>query len=78
MRTTLDIDDDVLIAVKEIASSRKTTPGKVISELARRGFRSDAREAERVRQNNYHNPHSAASECALDAARAAPTGVRLF
>lgn len=35
MRTTLDIDDDVLVAAKERAASRKTTTGKVLSELAR-------------------------------------------
>ena len=35
MRTTLDIDDDVLAAAKERAASQKTTTGKVISELAR-------------------------------------------
>ena len=49
MRTTLDIDDDVLIAAKELASSRKTTAGKVISELARRGFRSVSKDSDRVR-----------------------------
>jgi hypothetical protein len=35
MRTTLDIDEDVLAAVKELAKVRKTTAGEVISELAR-------------------------------------------
>jgi hypothetical protein len=35
MRTTLDVDEDVLMAVKSLAVSRKTTAGKVISELAR-------------------------------------------
>lgn len=38
MRTTLDIDDDVLQAAKEIATSRGTTAGKALSELARRGL----------------------------------------
>jgi hypothetical protein len=38
MRTTLDIDDDVLQAAKEIAASRRSTTGKVISDLARRGL----------------------------------------
>ena len=38
MRTTLDIDDDILQAVKEIASARRSTAGKVISELARKGL----------------------------------------
>jgi hypothetical protein len=38
MRTTLDIDDDVLQAAKEIAATRGTTAGKAISELARKGL----------------------------------------
>jgi len=38
MRTTLDIDDDVLQAAKEIAASHGSTTGKVISDLARRGL----------------------------------------
>ncbi len=35
MRTTLDVDADVLEAVKAIAESRHSTAGKIISELAR-------------------------------------------
>lgn len=35
MRTTLDIDEDVLAAAKELAALRKTTAGQVISDLAR-------------------------------------------
>ncbi len=38
MRTTLDIDEDILQAAKEIAALRKSTAGKVLSELARRGL----------------------------------------
>lgn len=38
MRTTLDIDDDVLIAVKERARHEKRTAGAVLSEMARRGI----------------------------------------
>ena len=38
MRTTLDIDDDVLQAAKELAASRRTTAGRVISELARKAL----------------------------------------
>jgi hypothetical protein len=38
MRTTLDIDKDVLSAVKSIAESRKSTAGRVISELARKAL----------------------------------------
>ena len=35
MRTTLDIDDDVLAAVKDLARRSNDTAGKVLSELAR-------------------------------------------
>ena len=35
VRTTLDLDEDVLLAAKEIAAARKTTTGKVASELMR-------------------------------------------
>jgi hypothetical protein len=38
MRTTLDIDDDVLQATKELARARGKTAGEVLSELARRGL----------------------------------------
>ena len=35
VRTTVDIDDDMLQAAKEIAERRGSTAGKVISELMR-------------------------------------------
>ena len=38
MRTTLDIDDDVLNAAKELAALRKTTAGRILSELARKAL----------------------------------------
>lgn len=38
MRTTLDIDDDVLLAVKEIAVVNRVPAGKVLSRLARKGL----------------------------------------
>jgi hypothetical protein len=38
MRTTLDLDDDVLQAAKEIAESRRTTAGKIVSELIRKAL----------------------------------------
>lgn len=34
MRTTLEIDDDVLAAAKKLAAERRTTVGQVISDLA--------------------------------------------
>ena len=38
MRTTLDIEDDVLQAAKELARHEGSTAGQVISALARRGL----------------------------------------
>ena len=38
MRTTLDIDDDVLQAAKELARRQKKTAGAVISELTRKAL----------------------------------------
>ncbi len=38
MRTTLDIEDDVLQAAKELARSQGGTAGEIISSLARRGL----------------------------------------
>jgi hypothetical protein len=38
MRTTLDIENDVLQAAKELAHHQGRTAGEVISELARRGL----------------------------------------
>lgn len=42
MRTTLDIDDDVLAAAKELARKQGNTAGEVISALARRALTSPA------------------------------------
>jgi hypothetical protein len=38
MRTTLDIDDDVLSAAKELARREGKTAGEVLSELGRRAL----------------------------------------
>jgi hypothetical protein len=38
MRTTLDIDVDVLQAAKEISSRTKQTAGKILSDLARKAL----------------------------------------
>jgi hypothetical protein len=40
MRTTLDLDEDVLQAAKELAEARGTTAGKILSELARKALES--------------------------------------
>ena len=39
MRTTLDVSDDVLLAAKEIASTRGVSTGQVVSELLRKALR---------------------------------------
>ena len=53
MRTTLDIDRDVLTAAKELASSQGRTAGKVISELARKGLMSAAEEGSGTQRNGF-------------------------
>jgi hypothetical protein len=38
MRTTLNIDEDVVSAARELATGERRSLGSVISELARRGL----------------------------------------
>ena len=45
MRTTLDIDDDVLQAAKDRARRKKKTAGEIISELARQALDAPRRTA---------------------------------
>lgn len=47
MRTTLAIDDDVLIAAKAIAQQQHKSVGSVVSDLARRALRRPQALAER-------------------------------
>ena len=42
MRTTLAIDDDVLMTAKTLAQREQSTVGEVLSRLARQALRSDA------------------------------------
>lgn len=46
MRTTLEIDDDVVAVARELAGARRQSLGSVISELARRGLTPARVEAE--------------------------------
>jgi hypothetical protein len=39
MRTTLDIDDDVLQVAKELAITRGSTAGRVLSDLVRQALK---------------------------------------
>ena len=41
MRTTLDIEDDILFAAKDLARREKKSLGQAISDLARRGLLGD-------------------------------------
>jgi hypothetical protein len=38
VRTTLDLDDDVMAAARELAATERRSLGSVVSELARRGL----------------------------------------
>lgn len=48
MRTTVDIDDDILLVAKEIARRQNTSMGKVISDLSRQAL---TRQAEVTMRN---------------------------
>jgi hypothetical protein len=48
MRTTLDIDEDVLQAAKELAKYEHSTAGRVISKVFRQGLRSNYGKYEQV------------------------------
>ena len=48
MRTTLDLDEDVLQAAKELAARRGLTAGQVISELVRKAMKPES-PAQRIR-----------------------------
>ena len=47
MRTTLSIDDDVLVAAKAMAEQQNRSLGEVISDLARKALRRPAPRSER-------------------------------
>ena len=50
MRTTVTIDDDVLAVARALAKRNRTSLGRALSELARRGFRTGAAVAQRKRE----------------------------
>ncbi|MGI8411742.1 MAG: CopG family transcriptional regulator [Solirubrobacteraceae bacterium] len=53
MRTTLSLDDDVLLAVQERARREKRTAGAVLSDLARQALTGQHRPPER-RGSEHH------------------------
>jgi hypothetical protein len=46
MRTTFDLDDDVLAAAKALAKVRQTTAGRIISDTMRRAIQLGLADAE--------------------------------
>jgi hypothetical protein len=54
MRTTLAIDDDVLLAVKERARRENRTVGEVLSDLARQALTNDYAAASRGGTEAFH------------------------
>jgi hypothetical protein len=48
MRTTLQIEDDVLDAARSLAKAEQTTVGEVISRLARKGLAPQRQTARRA------------------------------
>jgi len=53
MRTTLSLDDDVLLAVQERARREKRTAGEVLSDLARQALTGQHRQSE-ARGTEHH------------------------
>ncbi len=54
MRTTLDIDDDVLFAAKELAAKERKTAGKVLSEFFRRAIHADGVAVDSIKSNGAY------------------------
>jgi hypothetical protein len=65
MRTTLTVDDDVLLAAKERARREKRTVGKVLSDLARQALTSQYAAADAGKGEVFHGfepfPHRGAA-----------------
>lgn len=58
MRTTLNLDDDVLLAVRERARRERRTAGEVLSELARHALTASPAAGDRPDRNGFRPlPH---------------------
>lgn len=57
MRTTLDIADDVLLAVKERAQRERRSAGDVLSELARTALTGVGRGSELAEPETFYGFH---------------------
>lgn len=64
MRTTLDIEDDVLLAAKETARRDKLSIGAVISDLARRTLTAQSTQQGRRRETRHPGPGQAGHRAA--------------
>ena len=62
MRTTLDIDDDVLQAARELAELRRKTMGQIVSELARQALAPASSRRRQVRNGVPLLPRRAAAD----------------
>lgn len=75
MRTTLALDDDVLLAVKERARREKRSAGEVLSDLARQALTSQCRAGQASQPESFHGfepfPHrgEAVSNALIDQLR---------
>ena len=49
----MDIDDDVLSLARSLADAHQSTAGKVISDLVRKGLRSQTRPAKNRKRNGF-------------------------
>jgi|HubBroStandDraft_6_1064221.scaffolds.fasta_scaffold424672_1 hypothetical protein len=38
MRTTIDLDDDLVLVTKELAERRRTTMGRIVSDMVRQAL----------------------------------------
>jgi len=56
MRTTLDIGEDVLLAVKERARREKRTAGEVLTDLARQSLTRAPASSSRIRAHHGFEP----------------------
>lgn len=52
MRTTLDIDNDVLQAAKELAKQQRKTAGQIVSELLRQALTAPDKETDRIGESS--------------------------
>ncbi|MDP2240479.1 MAG: hypothetical protein Q8K18_10015 [Burkholderiales bacterium] len=74
MRTTLDIDEDVLMAAKELARRQKVSAGQVVSQLLRRTLTGQIAQATASGSGDQGSePRSVAGFCPFPAGRAVVT-----